>query len=93
MFQPNEDRVLIKRTQVADKVGSLYVPTNAKEKPSTGVVVAVGEGRMLDNGQRHTTKLEPGMSVIFGKYSGDEITVDGEPHIVMRPNDVLGWSL
>jgi chaperonin GroES len=86
-----QDRILIKRTQEEEKTkGGIIIPDAAKEKPVEGIVVAVGDGKVLDNGQRVAPSVKAGDKILFGKYSGTEIKVDGEEHLIMREDDVLG---
>jgi len=70
--------------------GGLYIPDTAKEKPQEGEVLAVGNGKLLDNGTRTTIDLKPGDRVLFGKYAGTEIKLDGEELLILREDDVLG---
>lgn len=87
---PLGDRVVLKVLDVTDeKVGSLYVPDSAKEKPSEGKVVAVGPGRLTDEGDRLAMEVKKGDTVIYGKWSGTEVEVDGDRFIVLRESDIL----
>ncbi|HEX4947360.1 MAG TPA: co-chaperone GroES [Blastocatellia bacterium] len=89
-LRPLYDRVVIRRIEEQDqKIGGLYIPDTAKEKPQQGEVVAVGEGRILDNGQRQPLDLKVGDRVLFGKYSGTEIKLDEEEWLILRESDVL----
>ncbi|MBM4391739.1 MAG: co-chaperone GroES [Deltaproteobacteria bacterium] len=89
-FRPLYDRVLVKRLQSENRTaGGLIIPDTAKEKPQEAEVVAVGNGRMLDNGSVRAMSLKVGDKVLFGKYTGDEIKLDGEEHLILREEDIL----
>jgi chaperonin GroES len=89
--KPLQDRILIKRIQEEEKTkGGIIIPDAAKEKPQEGIVVAVGDGKVLDNGQRLAPSVKAGDKILFGKYSGTEIKVDGEEHLILREDDILG---
>ena len=89
-FRPLYDRVLVKRIDAEQRsAGGLFIPENAKEKPQQATVVAVGNGRMLKNGSVRELEVKPGDRVLFGKYSGDEIKLDGEAHLILREDDIL----
>ena len=89
--KPLQDRILVKRIQEEEKTkGGIIIPDAAKEKPVEGIVVAVGDGKVLDNGQRVALSVKAGDKILFGKYSGTEIKVDGEERLIMREDDVLG---
>lgn len=82
---------MIKRLEAEEKTASgIVLPGNAAEKPDMGEVVAVGNGKVLDNGERRQLELKAGDKVIFGKYSGQTVKVDGEELLVMREEDVMG---
>jgi chaperonin GroES len=88
---PLSDRVLVKRVDSETKTkGGLYIPDSAKEKPAEGIVLAVGAGKTLDDGTRAALQLQEGDRVLFGKYSGTEIKVDGVEHLILREDDILG---
>jgi chaperonin GroES len=88
--RPLQDRILVKRIEEEEKTkGGIIIPDAAKEKPQEGLVVAVGEGKMLDNGTRVPSALKPGDKILFGKYSGTEIKVEGDEHLILREDDVL----
>ena len=90
-LRPLHDRVLVKRLAAPDgKHGSLFIPDSAKEKPQEGQVVAVGAGRVTDDGTKLAPALKEGDRILFGKYSGSEVTLDGEDFLVMKEDDVLG---
>lgn len=89
-FKPLNDRVLVKRLESEEKTaGGLFIPDTAKEKPSRGQVVAVGPGKCDDNGKRVAMSVKAGDTVLFNKYAGTEIKLDGEEHLVMREDDIL----
>ena len=88
--KPLQDRILLKRVESEAKTkGGLYIPDSAKEKPSEGIVLAVGSGKTLDNGGTVAPQVKEGDRVLFGKYSGTEIKVDGEEHLILREDEVL----
>lgn len=89
--RPLDDRVLVKRLESEEKTaGGIVLPDTAKEKPQKGEVVAVGPGKLLDNGERAEMPLKKGNKVIFGKYAGTEIKIQGEEYCIMRLDDILG---
>jgi len=89
-FRPLHDRILVKRLESEDKTASgIFIPDSAKEKPVEGEVVAVGNGKLLKDGKRHKCEVEVGNKVMFGKYSGTEIKVDGEDRLILREDDIL----
>lgn len=89
-FRPLYDRILVKRVDAEQKsAGGLIIPDSAKEKPQEALVVAVGAGRALDDGQLRPMTVKAGDRVLFGKYTGDEVKLDGEEHIILREEDVL----
>ncbi len=89
-LQPLDDRVVVKRLEAEEKTsGGIILPDNAKEKPQRGEVVAVGPGKLLDSGSRATPDVCAGDIVLFGKYSGTEVKVDGVELLIMRENDIL----
>jgi chaperonin GroES len=88
--KPMEDRVLLKPMEAEQKTaGGIIIPDNAKEKPQKGEVVAVGPGKTNDKGQKIEMTLKKGDKVLYGKYSGSEITVDGQDYLIVRESDVL----
>lgn len=90
-IRPLHDRVIVKRLEAEEKTASgIVLPGNAAEKPDMGEVMAVGEGKLLDNGTVRALSLKVGNKVIFGKYSGQSVKVDGEELLVMREEDVMG---
>ena len=89
-FRPLYDRVLVKRISNESKsAGGLIIPDTAKEKPQEAEVIAVGSGRVLDNGSVRAMSIQAGDRVLFGKYTGDEIKLDGEEHVILREEDIL----
>jgi chaperonin GroES len=90
-IRPLYDRIVVRRIeQTEQKVGNIYVPDSAKEKPQEGEVVAVGQGKRLDNGKVVPLDVKAGDRILFGKYSGNEIKIDGEEFVIMREDEVLG---
>ena len=90
-LRPLHDRVLIKRLEEQDaKHGSIFIPDSAQEKPQEGRVIAVGTGKVADDGTKIPPALKEGDRILFGKYSGSEVTLDGEEFLVMKEEDVLG---
>lgn len=89
--RPLNDRVIVKRVEEEEKTKSgIIIPDTAKEKPQEGEVVAVGNGKILENGQKIPMEVKVGDRVIFGKYAGNEIKIDGEEYLIMREEDILG---
>jgi chaperonin GroES len=89
-IKPLDDRVLIKPLEAEERTaGGIVLPDTAKEKPTRGKVVAVGPGKLLENGTRGACTLKVGDTVLYGKYSGTEIKIDGDEHTIMRENEVL----
>ena len=90
-FRPLHDRVLVKRLEEQDaRHGSLIIPDTAKEKPQEGQVIAVGTGRVTDDGTTLPLAVKAGDRILFSKYSGHEIKLDGEEFLIMKEDDVLG---
>ena len=90
-LKPLNDRVLVKRLESEEKTaGGLYIPDTAKEKPSKGQVVAVGPGKVAENGKAVPMTVKAGDQVLFNKYAGTEIKLDGVDHLVIREDDILG---
>jgi chaperonin GroES len=90
-LRPLHDRVLVKRVAEGDaKRGSIFIPDSAQEKPHEGEVIAVGEGRITDDGRHLTPAVKRGDRILFGKYSGSEVKLDGEEFLIMKEEDVLG---
>jgi len=89
--RPLYDRILIERNDVPERSKSgLYLPSSSSEKPSQGKVLSVGEGHLSDKGELRPLQVQIGDTVVFGKYSGSEITVDGDELLILREEDVLG---
>lgn len=89
-IQPLADRVVVKALEEGEQMrGGLYIPDTAKEKPQEGEVVAVGPGKLSDDGERVPMEVSPGNRVLYGKYSGTEVTVDGDPYLILRESDIL----
>jgi chaperonin GroES len=88
--KPLADRVVVKALEDTEEMrGGLYIPDTAKEKPQQGEIIAVGPGRLSDEGNRIAMELKEGDRVLYGKYSGTEVTVDGEEYLILRETDVL----
>jgi chaperonin GroES len=89
---PLHDRVIIKRIEdnVNQTAGGLFIPDSAKEKPQEGEVIAAGDGKYKEDGTRQALDVKKGDRVLFGKYSGSEIKLDGEEYIIMREDEILG---
>ena len=91
MIRPLFDRVLIERTVEPSKTSSgLFLPETAKEKPAEGVVRAIGNGRVSDKGEMTPLSVQVGDRVLFGKYAGTEVKIDGEERLILREDDILG---
>ena len=89
--KPLRDRVLVRRIEEEEqKVGGIIVPDTAKEKPTQAEVVAVGSGRVLDNGKRLPLTLKPGDKVLIGKWSGSDVKIDGEEYLILKEDEILG---
>jgi chaperonin GroES len=90
-IRPLNDRIIVRRMEEQEQMrGGLYIPDTAKEKPQEGEVLAVGNGKILENGQRIAIDLKAGDRILFGKYAGAEIKLDGEEYLILREDDVLG---
>jgi chaperonin GroES len=90
-IRPLQDRILVKRIEEEEKTkGGIIIPDTAKEKPSEGRVVAVGKGKVTDDGKVHPLDVKKGDRILFSKYSGTEVQVEGDEHIIIREDDVLG---
>lgn len=90
MLNPLGDRVVLKvQKEEEQSIGGIVIASNAKEKPTTGEVIAVGNGRILDNGQRVEPEVKVGQSVVFDKYAGSEVKYEGEEYLVIRENDII----
>src|SRR5689334_25325284 len=90
-IRPLYDRIVVRRIEEQEtKVGGLFIPDSAKEKPQEGEVVAVGKGKRLEDGKVVPLDVQKGDRILFGKYSGSEIRIDGEEYLIMREDEVLG---
>jgi chaperonin GroES len=90
-MRPLHDRVMVKRlTTGEEKVGGIIIPDSAKEKPQQAEVAAVGNGKLLDSGERVAPEVKAGDRILFGKYSGSEIKIDGEEYLILREDEILG---
>jgi chaperonin GroES len=90
-LRPLQDRILVQRVEEETTTkGGIIIPDTAKEKPAEGKVVAVGNGKLGDDGKRIALEVKKGDRILFGKYSGTEVKVDGEDYLIMREEDVLG---
>jgi chaperonin GroES len=90
-IRPLGDRILVKRIQEEEKTkGGIIIPDTAKEKPQEGRVVAVGKGKMTEDGKLLTPDVKAGDRILFGKYAGSEIKLEGEEHLILREDDILG---
>lgn len=89
--RPLYDRILVKRIEEEQKTaGGLFIPDSAKEKPQQGVIVAVGQGKIQEDGSLRKLELKAGDKILFAKYSGSDIKMDGVEHLILREDDVLG---
>ncbi|MFY9607877.1 MAG: co-chaperone GroES [Blastocatellia bacterium] len=90
-LRPLHDRILVKRLEEVDaKHGSIIIPDTAKEKPQEGKVVAVGTGKVTEDGKKIPLEVKAGDRILFGKYSGSEVKIDDEEYLILREDDVLG---
>ena len=90
-IKPLHDRVIVRRIEEGEQLrGGIIIPDTAKEKPQEGEVIAIGEGKIRDDGSRQTLDVKKGDRVLFGKYSGSEIKIDGEEFLIMREDEILG---
>jgi chaperonin GroES len=90
-IRPLHDRVLVRRLEEGEsRVGSILIPDSAKEKPQQGEVIAVGSGKLLDSGQRAALDVKSGDRILFGKYSGSDIKIEGQEYMIMREDEILG---
>jgi chaperonin GroES len=91
-IRPLQDRVIVRRLEeaVEKTKGGIIIPDTAKEKPQHGKVIAVGKGKLNDDGKLTPLDVKVGDKILFGKYSGSEIKIDGEEHLIMREEDILG---
>jgi chaperonin GroES len=90
-IRPLHDRVIVKRNEEQQKTkGGLFIPDTAKEKPIEGTVLAAGNGKILEDGTVRKLEVKKGDRVLFGKYSGTEVKIEGEEHLILREEDILG---
>lgn len=90
-LKPLQDRILVQRVEEETTTkGGIIIPDSAKEKPAEGKVVEVGDGKVADDGKRVALEVKKGDRILFGKYSGTEVKIDGEEYLIMREDDVLG---
>ena len=90
-IRPLQDRVVVRRVKEEEKTkGGIIIPDTAKEKPVEGLVVAVGNGKVLEDGSTRALDIKAGDRVLFGKYSGTEVKIEGEEHLILREDDILG---
>ncbi|MBS1238336.1 MAG: Chaperonin Cpn10 [Deltaproteobacteria bacterium] len=89
-IRPLHDRVIVKRMEGEEKTkGGIIIPDTAKEKPVEGKVIAVGSGKVLENGKKVPLQVKAGDRILFGKYSGTEVKIDDEEHLIMREDDII----
>ncbi|MBW1766848.1 MAG: co-chaperone GroES [Deltaproteobacteria bacterium] len=89
-IRPLHDRVIVKRLEEEEKTkGGIIIPDTAKEKPIEGKVVAVGSGKILENGKKQPLEVKKGDRVLFGKYAGSDIQIEGEEHLIMKEDDII----
>ncbi len=93
-YTPAPGRVIVKplENEEAKTPGGIVIPDSAKERPVLGEVVAVGEGKILDNGQRAPVFLSQGMKVLYSKYAGTEVKIGGEEYLILRDDDIMAWE-
>jgi chaperonin GroES len=90
-IRPLQDRVIVKRLEEEEKTkGGIIIPDSAKEKPQEGKVIAVGKGKVNEDGKVFPLDVKAGDRILFGKYSGTEVKIEGEEHLIMREEDILG---
>ncbi len=90
-IRPLHDRIIVKRVQEEEKTkGGIIIPDTAKEKPIEGEIIAVGNGKILEDGSVRKLEVKAGDRILFGKYSGTEVKIDGEERLILREDDVLG---
>jgi chaperonin GroES len=89
--RPIRDRILVRRVEEELKTkGGIIIPDTAKEKPIEGEIIAVGSGKVLDNGKVHQLQVKAGDRILFGKYAGNEIKIEGVEHLILREEEILG---
>jgi chaperonin GroES len=90
-FKPLQDRILAQRTEETEELrGGIVVPDTAKEKPQEGTVITVGDGKVLENGQKVKMAVKKGDRILFGKYAGTEVKIDDQDYLILREDEVLG---
>ena len=90
-IRPLQDRIIVKRVEEEEKTkGGIIIPDTAKEKPMEGEVIAVGTGKILENGKKQPLEIKSGDRVLFSKYAGTDIKIDGVEHLIMKEDDILG---
>ncbi len=89
-LRPLQDRILVQRVEESTTKGGIIIPDTAKEKPAEGKVTAVGNGKVGDDGKRVALEIKVDDRILFGKYSGTEVKIEGEEYLIMREDDVLG---
>ena len=90
-LRPLQDRILVQRVEEEEKTkGGIIIPDTAKEKPAEGKIVSVGKGKLDDSGKRIAPEVKKGDRILFGKYSGTEVKIEGQEYLIMREEDVLG---
>jgi len=90
-IRPLQDRILVRRLESEEKTASgIIIPDNAKEKPQEGEVIAVGNGKLLSDGKLHKPEVKAGDRIMFSKYAGSEVKLDGDEHLILREDDILG---
>jgi chaperonin GroES len=90
-LRPLQDRIIVKRLEEENKTsGGIYIPDTAKEKPQKGEIIAVGKGKLTEDGKLQPVDVKVGDKVLFGKYAGTEIKIDGVDYLIMREDDILG---
>ena len=91
IIRPLHDRVLVRRIEESEtRIGGIIIPDSAKEKPQQGEVIAVGNGKMLEDGERAPMAVQAGDRILYGKYSGSDIKVEGEEYLIVREDEILG---
>jgi len=90
-LRPLDDRVVVKQLEAEEKTsGGIILPDTAKEKPQIGKVIAVGQGKLLDDGKRNKMSVKKNDEVIYGRYIGSDVEIDGEKYVILREDDILG---
>ena len=90
-IRPLQDRIIVKRIEEEDKTkGGIIIPDTAKEKPMEGEVIAAGTGKILENGKKQPLEVKAGDRILFGKYAGTDVKIDGIEHLIMKEDDILG---